>query len=724
MFPALSCPRLRRKIEVHQAMANKLYITAAEERSGKSAIILGVMQVILKEISRIAFFRPIINDHAFGRLDHDIDLILKYFNLDMEYSETHAYTLSQARQLITTGQEEILYENILKKCKQLEANYDFVLCEGTDFMGKDPGFEFDLNANIAANIGAPVLIVASGREKGTEEICTHTAIIIDTLKEKRVDIAGCIINRAPNTFLRDTATNTKCREQFGCDFPLYVIPENRSLGNPTIDDVKRWLGAEILYGEASMLNLVSNYLVAAMQIGNFLDYIKDGSLIITPGDRSDIIISSFASRSSSAYPNIAGILITGGIEISPSVQRLIQGWTGIPMPVLFVESHTYDTVHSVIELYGRIESTDTKRIATALGLFTKHVNVSELTSRVVSQRSTKITPRMFEYSLVEMAASDRQHIVLPEGLGERILNATDIILRRGIADITLLGKVDEIRAKAARLNINIEGAQIIDPTSSEYYDDFVLTYFDLRKKRGVLIEVARDRMFDPTYFGTMMVHKGLANGMVSGSITTTAQTIRPAFEFIKTKPGVSVVSSVFIMCLQSKVLVFGDCAIVPNPDARQLAEIAISSAETARMFNVDPRVALLSYSTGGSGSGQDVDKVVQATAIAKQLMAERGLDFPLEGPLQYDAAFDAEVGKLKLPNSKVAGQATVFIFPDLNTGNNTYKAVQQSANAVAMGPILQGLNKPVNDLSRGCTVQDIVDTVALTAIQALMAKKS
>ncbi|MBV5305188.1 MAG: AAA family ATPase, partial [Desulfobulbaceae bacterium] len=276
-------------------MANKLYVTAAEERSGKSAIILGVMQVILKEISRIAFFRPIINDHVFGRLDHDIELVLKYFSLDMEYSETHAYTLSQARQLITSGQEEILYENILKKYKQLEANYDFVLCEGTDFMGKDPGFEFDLNANIAANIGALVLIVASGREKGTEEICTHTAIIIETLKEKRVDIAGCIINRAPHTFLRDTATNTKCREQFGCDFPLYVIPENPSLGNPTIDDVKRWLGAETLYGESSMSNLVSNYLVAAMQIGNFLDYIKEGSLIITPGDRSDIIISSLAS---------------------------------------------------------------------------------------------------------------------------------------------------------------------------------------------------------------------------------------------------------------------------------------------------------------------------------------------------------------------------------------------------------------------------------------------
>ncbi|MCL2789369.1 MAG: phosphate acetyltransferase [Desulfobulbus sp.] len=703
-------------------MANNLYVTAAEERSGKSAIILGVMQVIMKELSRIAFFRPIINDHVFGRVDHDLNLVLKYFKLDIEYADTHAYTLSQARQLITSGREEILYENILKKYKQLEAKYDFILCEGTDFQGKDPGFELDLNANIAANLGAPVLLIASGRDKSSEEICTHMAITIDTLEEKGVEIAAIILNRAPETFLRDTASSDKCREQFDRPSPLYVIPENRALGNPTIDDVKRWLGAEVLYGKPSMLNLVSNYLVAAMQISNFLEYLKEGSLIITPGDRSDIIIASLASRISSAYPNIAGILITGGIELSPSVQRLIQGWTGIPVPVLFVESHTYDTVQSVNELYGRIEHTDTKRIATALGWFAKYVNVPELTKRVVAQRSARITPRMFEYSLMEKASRSKQHIVLPEGMGERILNATDIILRRGIADITLLGREDDIRTKAAKLNLNIDSAAIINPTASEYYDDFVQAYFDIRKHRGIVMDVARDRMSDPTYFSTMMVHKGLADGMVSGSITTTAQTIRPAFEFIKTRPGVSVVSSIFIMCLQSKILAFGDCAVVPNPDARQLAEIALSSAETARIYGIEPRVALLSYSTGASGSGESVDKVVQATAIAQQLMAERGLDYPLEGPLQYDAAFDSEVAALKWPDSQVAGRATVFIFPDLNTGNNTYKAVQRAANAVAMGPVLQGLNKPVNDLSRGCTVQDIVYTVALTAIQAQVAK--
>ncbi len=703
-------------------MSTNLYITAAEERSGKSAIVLGVMQMILKNLNRVAFFRPIINDHLFGRVDHDLNLILKYFHLDIAYKDTHAYTLSQARQLITIGQEDILFENILKKYKQLEERYDFVLCEGTDFRGKDASFEFDINADIATNLGAPMLVVASGREKSTDEICAHTAITMDTLDEKGVDLAGCIINRAPEGFLEETAGNVKCMAQFDRSIPLYVIPENKALGNPSVDDVKRWLGAEILYGEVNMLNQVDNYLVAAMQIGNFLEYIKEGSLIITPGDRSDIIVSSLASRISTSYPNIAGILLTGGLEIRPSVQKLIQGWAGIPVPVLFVEGHTYHTVQCVNELYGRIEADDEKRIATALGWFTKHVNVAELREGVVSRSSNKITPRMFEYSLVEKASRDKQHIVLPEGYGERILNAADIILRRGIADLTLLGRKDDIFAKAAKLNVNIDGATIVNPAESEHYDDFVETYFELRQHKGIVRDVARDRMSDPTHFGTMMVHKGLADGMVSGSVTTTAQTIRPAFEFVKTKPNISVVSSVFIMCFQSKVLVFGDCAVVPNPNARQLAEIALSSAETAQLYGIEPRVALLSYSTGISGSGQDVEKVADAVTIAKELMVERGLDFLLEGPMQYDAAFDPEVAAVKSPESVVAGEATVFIFPDLNTGNNTYKAVQRAANATAMGPVLQGLNKPVNDLSRGCTVLDIVDTVALTAIQAQVAK--
>ncbi len=618
----------------------------------------------------------------------------------------------------------MLLERILKAYKNLEGKYDFVLCEGTDFRGKDAAFEFDINADIAANLGAPMLIVSSGRNKTPEEVVSLTQLTLDTLEEKGVDLVSCVVNRSPRSMdpgeiVEHICENARCSK----DLLVYAIPENEALGSPSMNDVRRWLDAQVLYGHGGLQTLVSNYLVAAMQIGNFLEYIEPGSLIISPGDREDIIISSLASRLSGSYPDIAGIVLTGGLQPSRSVHRLIEGWTGVPVPVLSVEGHTYQTVEKISEMYGRIEPDDQQRIATALGGFASHVDVRTLRERVVSTKSTRVTPKMFEYMLVEKASRDRQRIVLAEGEGERILRAADILLRRGVADLILLGREEEIRAKASALGVNLVGAQVIEPAKSEYFDDFTATYMELRKHKGVLEETARDRMSDPTYFGTMMVYKGLADGMVSGSVTTTAHTIRPAFEFVKTKPGASIVSSVFLMCLKDRVLVYGDCAVNPNPNAQQLAEIALSSAETASIFGVEPRVAMLSYSTGASGKGADVETVIEATAIARERAVERFPGLPIEGPLQYDAAIDPDVAATKMPDSDVAGKATVFIFPDLNTGNNTYKAVQRAAGAVAIGPVLQGLNKPVNDLSRGCTVPDIVNTVAITAIQAQAEKK-
>jgi phosphate acetyltransferase len=699
-------------------MSRNLYVSATEERSGKSAVVLGVLQMVLRELRKVAIFRPIINDPGEGNKDHDIELMLEHFKLSVPYCDTYAYTLKQARELINSGQHALLLENILKKYKSLEEKYDFVLCEGTDFNGKDPAFEFDINADIAANLGAPVLIISSGRDKTPDEVISLSQTTVDTLEEKGVDLVACIVNRAPEGVTEEMASHIECKVRCKNPMPVYVIPEDEALGKPSIADVKRWLDADILYGHSGLQGLVDNYVVAAMQIGNFLEYIKSGSLIITPGDRSDIILSSLASRLSNSYPDISGIVLTGGLPVSVNVHKLIEGWTGVPVPVLSAKGHTYQTVQQLSRLYGRIESHDHQRIATALGGFSRHVNVQELRDRVVEQRSIRVTPMMFEYSLVDKASRNKQHIVLPEGSGERILRATDILLRRGVVDVTLLGREDDIRAKASAFGVNIERAQIINPAESTYLDYFAEEYLELRKHKGVFAEMAWDRMSDPTYFATMMVHKGLADGMVSGSVTTTAQTIRPAFEFVKTKSGCSIVSSVFLMCLKNRVLVYGDCAVNTNPDAQQLAEIAIASAETARVFGIVPRVALLSYSTGKSGKGEDVDKVTEAATIAKRLIKERGLDFPIEGPLQYDAAVDPKVAEVKMPGSDVAGQATVFIFPDLNTGNNTYKAVQRAANAIAIGPILQGLNKPVNDLSRGCTVPDIVNTVVITAIQA------
>ncbi|WP_419784927.1 phosphate acetyltransferase [Pseudodesulfovibrio sp.] len=699
-------------------MSKNLYVSATEERSGKSAVVLGVMQMLLKEVDNVAIFRPIINDPGEGREDHDISLLIEHFKLSIPYQDTYAYTLKQARELINSGQHALLLENILNKYKELEGEYDFVLCEGTDFKGKDPAFEFDLNAEIAANIGAPVLVISSGREKTSEEVIALSQTTVDTLEEKGVDLVGCIVNRAPVGMTREMAKEIMCKVLCKKPMPVYVIPENEALGKPSMGDVRRWLDADVLYGHSGMQNLVDNYLIAAMQIGNFLEYIQKGSLVITPGDRSDIILACLTSRLSSAYPDIAGIVLTGGLPLSESVHKLIEGWTGVPVPVLSVKGHTYHNVQELNRLYGRIEKDDYQRIATALGDFASNVDVTELRDRVVEERDTRITPKMFEFSLVDKASRDKQRIVLPEGTGERILRAADILLRRGVAEIILLGREQVIKDSASKFGLDLSGAEIIDPVESPLLDTFASEYYELRKHKGVIPEMARDRMSDPTYFGTMMVHKGLADGMVSGSVTTTAQTIRPAFEFIKTKPGSSIVSSVFLMCLKDRVLVYGDCAVNPNPDARQLAEIAIGSAETARVFGIEPRVAMLSYSTGTSGKGEDVERVTEAVAIAKQLCEERGLDFPIEGPIQYDAAVDPDVAAVKMPDSDVAGRATVFIFPDLNTGNNTYKAVQRAANAVAIGPVLQGLNKPVNDLSRGCLVPDIVNTVAITAIQA------
>jgi phosphate acetyltransferase len=695
-------------------MSKNLYVTATGPRSGKSAIALGLMQLLSGHLRKVAIFRPIIQ--ATQGKDHDISLILSRFNINQDYERAYGFTLSEARERIGAGQYAQLLEDILEKYKELEAQYDFVLCEGTDFQGQDPAFEFDLNADIAANLGAPAVLVCNGNGgQSTTDITRSAQLNVEALEEKGVDVTACIVNKVKaTTDVQEIIKNIRCVAR--CDEPLlvYAIPEVDALGKPTVGDVGKWLNAKPLFGEDGLDNLAQSYIIAAMHISHFLEYLEPGGLIITPGDRSDIILSSLASRLSSNYPDISGIVLTGGLEPSESVKKLIMGWTGVPVPVLSVGDSTFPTTQRLSELYGRIDPEDDKRIATALGVFEQHVDLDELRNRLVSRRSSRVTPKMFEYGLVEKARAHKQRIVLPEGSGERILRAADILLRRGVADITLLGRPDEIRSKASRMSLDISGAEVILPEQAEMFEHYAQTYYELRKHKGLREVDARDRMLDPTYFATMMVHKGQADGMVSGSVTTTAATIRPAFEFVKTKPGASIVSSVFFMCLKDKVLVYGDCAVNPNPDARQLAEIAVNSAETARIFGVEPRVAMLSYSTGSSGKGADVEKVIEATALAKELAPH----LLIEGPLQYDAAIDEEVAKTKLPFSEVAGKATVFIFPDLNTGNNTYKAVQRASGAVAIGPVLQGLNKPVNDLSRGCTVPDIVNTVAITAIQA------
>jgi phosphate acetyltransferase len=381
---------------------------------------------------------------------------------------------------------------------------------------------------------------------------------------------------------------------------------------------------------------------------------------------------------------------------------------------LSIDDDTYTTAMKVNQVPATITPKSERKIALAMGLFSSNVDIKTIEDRITSTSSHIITPMMFEYNLFERARLNRKKIVLPESQDERILRATEILLRREVVDIVLLGKKEEIEYKSSSLGLDISKAQIINPEDSPLMEEFIHEFYNLRKAKGLSLEIAKDAMAHSNYFATMMVYKGYADGMVSGAVHTTQDTIRPALQIIKTKPDTSIVSSLFFMCLDTKVLVYGDCAVNQDPNAQELAQIAISSADTAVMFGIEPKVAMLSYSTGSSGKGEDVEKVREATNIVKKMRP----DILIEGPIQYDAAIDQSVAKTKLPNSKVAGQATVFIFPDLNTGNNTYKAVQRSSGAIAIGPVLQGLNKPVNDLSRGCLVADIVNTVAITGIQA------
>ena len=698
-------------------MANNLYITSTEGKSGKSAICLGVMELLLRNVDRVGFFRPFINvDSSVKKKDNDIDLIAAYYDLKVPYKEMYAYTTVEANELIARGRQDELIENIFNKYKLIEQKHDFVLCEGTDFEGSTSSFEFDINAEIANNLGCPVALVANAYNKTVDETLQSIEMSLESLIDKGCKVVATFINRIGKENKKKILEELK-RKDFGLEQLVSSIPDEKYLGVPTVGEIAEILNARVLYGEDQLNRHVHSVLVAAMQLSNFLKRIVHGALIITPGDRADVIVACLSSISSMSMPTISGIMLTGGLRPEEEIRRLIEGSSDM-VPIIMVESDTFQSARIVDNVHAVISPKNPRKITRALEVFEKNVSVEELGERIIKTHTTTVTPKMFEYGLLQKAKVHKQHIVLPEGEDERILRAAEILLRRDVVALTLLGDEQQIRKKITQMGLHLEDIGIIEIIKSRLYEGYVNAYYDLRKEKGITREIAKDAISDVSFFGTMMVQKGDADGLVSGAIHTTQATIRPAFEIIKTKPGFSIVSSIFFMCMKDRVLVYGDCAVNPDPTSRKLAEIAINSAQTAKTFGIEPRVAMLSYSTGESGKGENVEKVREATRIAKELAKESYADLKLEGPIQYDAAVDPEVARIKMPESEVAGKATVFIFPDLNTGNNTYKAVQRSAGAVAVGPVIQGLNKPVNDLSRGCTVTDIVNTVAITAIQA------
>lgn len=695
-------------------MNKSIYIAASDANSGKSMLSLGLMQLLLRKKPKVGYFRPIIDNPIGNKKDNHINTVLNYFNLKSSYEDCYAFTRSELIRMLNDDEEDEVINKIIEKYKKLEEENDFVIIEGTDFSDHGAVIEMDLNVLIAKNIGSPVIIVSGGVNKSLEDFIQSLRLTYDSFINKDVQVIAVVANKVQEKNIPIIV------EEVGANLPKSVsinaIPIDQKLNNPTIKEFLMEIEGKVLFGEEFLNNTTGDIKVGAMQLSHFLHHLTDDSVVVTPADRSDILLGTLQANISSNYPSISGIILTGGMELNSSIIKLIEGLEKI-VPILWVKDGTFSIASRLGAVRSHIYAENISKIKMSINMFEKHVDVASLNEKLVSYKGSEaLTPRMFQYNLLKKAKEVHKHIVLPEGNDDRILIAASQLQKTGVVKLTILGKRVNVEASVKRLNIpfDFDKTEIINPIESEYFAEFSNTLYELRKHKGLSPAMAEDLMADVSYFGTMMVYKGLADGMVSGAAHTTQHTIKPALQFVKTKPAFSVVSSIFFMCLEDRVSVFGDCAINPNPTAEELAEIAISSADSSIAFGIDPKIAMLSYSSGTSGKGEDVDTVRRATEIVK----EKRPDLKVEGPIQYDAAVDPSVGKKKLPNSEVAGQANVLIFPDLNTGNNTYKAVQRETGALAIGPMLQGLNKPVNDLSRGCTVDDIFNTVILTAIQA------
>ena len=685
-----------------------LYISAQDKHAGTLFVSMGMMEVLKRNLYKVAFFRPII--YSKDIVDGDISFILERYNLGMKYEDSYGFDVEYVENMIANNRVEELIKQLIAKFKKLESEYDFVLCEGIRRSFLTSTISYNLNVKIAKNFGSPYINVLSASEKMPQDVYENMLIENDSFVSQGCAHFATFINRVSK---ENVAALQKLLKK--SKYNTYVLQEIEELDLPTLQDVIEGLDAkEVMVKEHDHTRIIRNVKVAALTLDNFLEHIQEDDLMIVPADRSDIILGLLGALHSSAYPNVSAIIFPFDMKIHENIKKLILGLEGFSIPLISVKTDTYRTARNIIKVNSRLRVGSERKIALALGLFNSSVDIESIEKKIANTYNDVMTPQMFEYKLFALAHANKKTIVLPESSDERILRAAEIILRREVANIIFIGEEKELRERSMRLGLNLSDATIIDHCSSEHMNEFVMKFYEMRKHKGLTMELAQDAMLHVNYFATMMVQLGYADGMVSGAVHSTGDTVRPALQIIKTTQDVSVVSSVFFMCMETKVLVYGDCAVNKDPDAETLADIAIASARTSSAFGIAPRVAMLSYSTGESGTGVDVDKVREATNIVRS----REPELLIDGPMQYDAAVNKAVARKKLPNSQVAGDASVFIFPDLNTGNNTYKAVQRSSGAVAIGPILQGLNKPINDLSRGCLVADIVNTVAITAIQA------
>jgi phosphate acetyltransferase len=693
-------------------VSRSVYVASPEGLTGKSAVALGLLDALTREVGSVGVFRPLTTaGSASDDIDLIVDLLVNQPGISQSYDEAIGVTYEAARE----NADEALHV-IVERFGQLTDRFDMIMVVGSDYTDVASGTELSFNAKIAANLGSPVVLVVHGRGRSPEQIRAAADSAIAELRANHAHTVAVIANRVDHV----AADAIRAALAGLADIVTAAIEESPLLSAPTFRALVEAADGELVLGSRAWMDREAlGLIVAAMSLPHVLDRLIPDVAVIAPSDRTDLIPGLMLAHQSGTFPPLAGILLTGGYEIPETIRRLSEG-VQQDLPIAMTDLGTFTTAERLMRVRGPITKDSSRKIETAHRAFAEQVDQAALLSAIDVPGSEVRTPLMFEYQLMQRARANRQRIVLPESQDDRILEAAAILLRRGVADLTLLGEENTVRARASALGLDLDEASIVSPLDPDLVVQFAMAYADARAHKGMTVERAREIVTDISYFGTLMVHLGLVDGMVSGAVNTTAHTIRPALEFVKTKPGVGTVSSVFLMCLADRVLVYGDCAVIPEPTTEQLADIAISSAETARQFGIEPRVAMLSYSTGTSGSGGEVEKVRAATA----LVAERAPQLMLEGPIQYDAAIDPEVAHTKLPDSLVAGRATVFIFPDLNTGNNTYKAVQRSAHAIAIGPVLQGLRKPVNDLSRGALVSDIVNTVAITAVQAQAIKQS
>jgi phosphate acetyltransferase len=682
--------------------ARSVYIASPEGSTGKSVVALGVLDQLTRRVRHVGVFRPITRSDAAD--DQLLTMLCEHDGVDLTAEESVGVTYDEVHADPDAALSTIVdrYHDVADRC-------EVVVIVGSDYTDVAGPTELAYNARIATNLGAPVLLVVSAFERTPNDVSHLVDLALAELGQAHATTVGVVANRCDPDQRAEVCSTL---DSFG--LPAWALPEVPLLGAPLLVDLLAALDGEHLFGDEAMLHREAEHmLVCGMNVEHVLERLVDGQLCIVAGDRPDVLVALASANAAEGFPSLAGIVLNGGYRPAEHVIDLVRGLDE-HLPVVSTGLSSYEAARTVASTRGLLGRASQRKVDTALGVFEEHIDADALLAALDVPRSTVVTPLMFESMLLERARSHPQRIVLPEGDDERVLRAASTLLSRHVVELTLLGNEPQVRSRAAAVGLDLDRATVIDPSSSELAEGFADEYARLRAHRGVTVDVARDIVRDVSYFGTMMVHTGHADGMVSGAAHSTAHTITPSFEIIKTVPGTDVVSSVFFMALADRVLVYGDCAIIPEPTVDQLADIAVSSAATAAQFGVEPRIAMLSYSTGASGAGAEVDKVRAATELVEQ----RRPDLLVDGPLQYDAAVDASVAEAKLPGSSVAGRATVFIFPDLNTGNNTYKAVQRSAGAVAIGPVLQGLNRPVNDLSRGATVRDIVNTVAITAIQA------